>query len=104
MKITPFETLDIQGLCKEGKNELKKGKNFKYIWSKIGDYRKQYDEFLSEIVSRLKRLNENQVLFLLLNTDKNLIPEKLLKEIILNADRNKSLNNPMGFFDKAVSY
>ena len=54
LKITPSETLDIQGLCKEGKNELKKGKNFKYIWSEIGDYRKQYEEFLSEIVPKLK--------------------------------------------------
>jgi len=67
------------------------------VWNTIGSYRKQYKTFLSDIVPELKRLNENQILFLLINTDESLIPLKHLKEIILNADKNKALNNPMGF-------
>ena len=120
---TSPKTLDNQGFYKDTQKELegitkresfaketdtneskmvnskmsKSKKTFKEVWNTIGSYRKQYKTFLSDIVPELKRLNENQILFLLINTDESLIPLKHLKEIILNADKNKALNNPMGF-------
>ncbi len=100
---TSSETLDNQGLYKVPKIELDKNENFMNVWEEIGKYRKEYREFLSDITQELRRLNENQVLFLLLNTDENLIPKKLLREIILNADKNKLLNNPMGFLIKQLA-
>ena len=99
------ESLDNQGFYRVPEKESEKVTKsaYKDTWMKIGDYRKRHNEFLSEIVPNLKRLNENQVLFLLLNTDSSLIPMRLLREIILNADRNPALTNPMGFLIKQLA-
>ncbi len=97
---TPSETLDIQGQKQgsffDGRKEENKRKNTG-IWEDIRKLRNEYRPLLEEIKKRTTRLNENQVLFLLVNANKEIFPEQFMKEIIINADRNKSLNNPMGF-------
>jgi len=66
-------------------------------WEEIRVLRKKYSHILSELSNELKRLTENQVLFLLLNLNKDLFPDNVVKEIILTADKNEALKNPMGF-------
>jgi len=67
------------------------------VWQEIGDLREKYWDILNDVVSYLNRLNENQVLFLLVNLDTSLYPLEAAIEIIKNADKNKRLTNPMGF-------
>ena len=97
---TPSETLDIQGQKQgsffDGRKEENKRKNTG-IWEDIRKLRNEYRPLLEEIKKRTTRLNENQILFLLVNANKKIFPEQFMKEIIINADKNKSLNNPMGF-------
>ena len=97
---TSSETLDIQGQKQEKFFEAKKDENKGTsvdIWEEIRKLRKSYKSFLEEIKEKTTRLNENQILFLLVNANKQIFPEQFMREIIINADRNKSLNNPMGF-------
>ena len=101
----PSESLDTQGLC-NGSNfsDRNVGKvNQKNLWERVGNYRKEYREILTQIKSELKRLSENQVLFLLINADKIVFTPQILKEIILNADKNKELRNPMGYLVKVLN-
>jgi len=71
-------------------------------WKSIARIRKDYEGVLLELLPKLKRLNENQVLFLFINADRTAFDDDLIKEIILKADKNKNLNNPMGFLIKAL--
>lgn len=88
---SPSESVDIQGQEKQTKSSIEE------VWEEIGKLRKEYKKLIDEISLKVNRLNENQILFLLINVDHNLFPEKVLKEIIVTADKNRSLNNPMGF-------
>ncbi len=97
---TPSETLDTQGQKQEKISDAKKEENRRTsveIWEDIRKLRKEYKPLLEEIKEKTTRLNENQILFLLVNANKQIFPEQFMKEIIINADKNKSLNNPMGF-------
>ncbi len=93
------ETPDKQRLKQENVVEDRKGENKKTamdIWEEIRKLRKEYKPILDEIKNKTSRLNENQILFLLINANKQVFPEQFIKDIIINADKNKSLNNPMG--------
>jgi len=94
--ITPSENLDTQ------REKLSIPNPVEERWKPIAKIRKEYQAILDELVPKLKRLNENQVLFLLANLDTNLFPIDIAKEIIITADKNKNLNNPMGFLIKAL--
>ncbi|WP_081826623.1 RepB family plasmid replication initiator protein [Persephonella sp. KM09-Lau-8] len=67
------------------------------VWQEIGNLRKKYQDILKDVRPHLNRLNENQILFLLINLDTSLYPLEAAIEIIKNADKNKRLTNPMGF-------
>jgi len=93
---TPSENLDTQ------REKLSIPNPLEEKWKPIAKIRKEYQPILDELMPKLERLNENQVLFLLANLNTNLFPVDIAKEIIITADKNKSLNNPMGFLIKAL--
>jgi len=104
----PSENIDIQGQeqMKDEKVDNVKSQsenNPMNVWEEIGRIRRKYRHILDEILSRVKRLNENQILFLLVNADENQFPKDILKEMIVGVDNNKSLNNPMGFLIKTLN-
>jgi len=75
----------------------KNEKKFISVWEEIREVRKKYKSIIEEIKEKTVRLNENQILFLLVNAIEQDYPEELIKEIIITADKNKALSNPMGF-------
>jgi len=94
------DALEKQGLKQEKVIENRKEENKKIamdIWEDIRKLRKKYKPILDEIKDKTSRLNENQILFLLINAIEQKFPEQLIKEIIITADKNTALNNPMGF-------
>ncbi len=72
------------------------------IWDDIRIFRRENNDLLTEIKNKVNRLKENQVLFLIANINRALFPNDILKNMIISADQNNSLNNPMGFLIKTL--
>jgi len=106
-KKTPSESVDIQRQEKEKNEDLsvvdtQPENNFASVWEDIGKIRKEYREILDRILPEVSRLNENQILFLLINADKNQFTPDILKEVIISTDNNQAVNNPMGFLIESL--
>jgi len=78
------------------------------IWQNIGEIRKHYKAVLEEISNYIRKLkingsmkvhdiSENQVLFLLINADREFFDDDLIVSIIKGALVNPKLENPIGF-------
>lgn len=82
------------------------------VWKNISEFRKQYQPFIKDIMEYIEKqkekkvkvhsLSENQILFLLINFDKEMFTEDIVVTIIKKAITNKNLDNPMGFLIKAL--
>ncbi|ACO04971.1 putative replication initiation protein (plasmid) [Persephonella marina EX-H1] len=84
-------------------------------WANIGQLRKHYKDKVEEIIRYIKELQtakslgnmkkgavintltENEILFLLINADKDIYDDDMVVSIIKKALTNKKLKNPMGF-------
>ncbi|RMB00058.1 replication initiation protein [Hydrogenothermus marinus] len=96
----PSQTINNKEQKQEKIKNSAKEKDLEKVWTEIGKIRKKYEKVLNEILQKISRLNENQILFLLANLNENDIPIEIAKEIVITADRNKALKNPMGFLIK----
>ncbi len=85
------------------------------IWKNIGELRKHYKKDIKEITEYIKELQtqkslknlkekiilheltENQILFLLINADKEIYDTEMTTAIIKKAIKNKKIENIMGF-------
>jgi plasmid replication initiation protein len=78
------------------------------IWQNIGEIRKYYKEKLEEIFNyvndirshgnkKFHTISENEILFLLINADREIYDDDLIVSIIKKALVNPKLENPMGF-------
>lgn len=89
-------------------------------WKNIGELRKHYKEKVNEVLEYLEelkmkkslnnlkkgavinQLSENEILFLLINADKDIYDDEMVVSIIKKAITNKKLKNPMGFLIKTL--
>lgn len=61
----------------------------------LKEYEKKYKKYLNNL--NLKRINKKQALFFFINADKSVYNEIVISELIKNADKNKTIKNPIGF-------
>jgi len=81
------------------------------VWQNIGEIRKHYKDKIQDILDYLSNfeshkkyhfISENEILFLLINADRDIYDDDMIISIIKKALTNKRLNNPMGFLIKAL--
>ena len=82
------------------------------VWQNIRELRKFYKPQIEEILNfidsipkhrvKYNHLSENQILFLLINANRNLFNDALIVDIIKNAIINKNIDNAMGFLIKTL--
>ncbi len=82
------------------------------VWMNIKELRKFYKPQLDEIMKfldsipkdkvKVNHLSENQILFLLINANRNYFNDALIVDIIKNTIVNKNIDNAMGFLIKTL--